>query len=74
LWSVQTIKIKRGEGTFSLMLPMACEGWPHISFYPADGGSSFGGNFFGTGEARTEEVVGIMWLRAVGLHDEADAP
>ena len=47
-WKVQTVRIKKGEGTFSLMLPMACEGWPHISFYS---GSSFGGNYFGTGES-----------------------
>ncbi len=29
---------------------MMCEGWPHLSFYPSGGGSSFGGNYFGTGE------------------------
>ncbi len=30
---------------------MTCEGWPHVSFYPVDGGESFGGNYFGTGDS-----------------------
>ena len=41
----------KGSGTFTLFLPMSCEGWPHISFYPAESGSSFGGNYFGTGDS-----------------------
>ena len=47
---VQSTVVNRGTGTFTLILPMSCEGWPHLSFYPADGGSSFGGNYFGTGD------------------------
>lgn len=30
---------------------MSYRGWPHVSFYPADGGSGFGGNYFGTGDS-----------------------
>jgi hypothetical protein len=47
---VQTVVVDRGEGAFTLFLPMSYRGWPHLSFYPAEGGSSFGGNYFGTGE------------------------
>jgi hypothetical protein len=47
----QTTVVDRGSGTFTLTLPMSCRGWPHVSFYPADGGSDFGGNYFGTGDS-----------------------
>jgi hypothetical protein len=50
-FKVQTTAIKEGNGTFMLYLPMLHRGWPHISFYPADGGGSFGGNYFGTGDS-----------------------
>jgi len=43
----QTIKINRGSGTFTLTERIACEGYPHVSFY-TDGGS-IGGVYFGTG-------------------------
>jgi hypothetical protein len=43
----QTIKITRGSGTFTLTERMACEGYPHVTFY--DETSSFGGVYFGTG-------------------------
>ncbi|HVX14989.1 MAG TPA: M56 family metallopeptidase [Pirellulales bacterium] len=49
-YRTQTTKIKKGSGDFTLFLPMACEGWPHVSFYPSGGGEGFGGNYFGTGE------------------------
>jgi hypothetical protein len=45
---VQTAKVGRGAGTFTIFLPMSYEGWPHVSFYPADGGDCFSGNYFGT--------------------------
>jgi beta-lactamase regulating signal transducer with metallopeptidase domain len=48
---VQTADVNQGEGTFKLYLPMPCRGWPHVSFYPVDGGSDFGGNYFGTGDS-----------------------
>jgi beta-lactamase regulating signal transducer with metallopeptidase domain len=46
----QTTTVKKGSGTFTLFFPMTCDGWPHVSFYPAGGGSDFGGNYFGTGD------------------------
>lgn len=49
-FTAQTTRVNKGSGTFTLFLPMACEGWPHVSFYPADGGEGFGGNYFGTGD------------------------
>ena len=48
---VQTTVVDSGDGTFTLFLPMSCRGWPHVSFYPADHGESFGGNYFGTGDS-----------------------
>ena len=48
---IQTTVVKKGNGTFTLFLPMSYRGWPHVSFYPAEGGSDFGGNYFGTGDS-----------------------
>jgi beta-lactamase regulating signal transducer with metallopeptidase domain len=48
---VQATVVDRGNGTFTLFLPMSCRGWPHVSFYPADGGGVLGGNYFGTGDS-----------------------
>jgi len=50
-FKVQTTVVNKGTGTFTLFLPMSCRGYPHISFYPADGGGSFGENYFGTGDS-----------------------
>ena len=50
-YQAQMTIVDRGTGTFTLFLPMSCRGWPHVSFYPADGGASFGGNYFGTGDS-----------------------
>jgi hypothetical protein len=51
IWKVQTVVVKRGSGTFTLLLPMSCEGWPHVSFYTDGGGEGFGGVYFGTGDS-----------------------
>lgn len=48
---VQSSVVDRGEGEFTLFLPMTCRGWPHVSFYPAEGGEGFGGSYFGTGDS-----------------------
>lgn len=46
----QEKKIKKGKGTFSLLLTIHDMGFPHISFYPTkDGGEAFGGLYFGQG-------------------------
>jgi hypothetical protein len=55
---VQTVVVNRGKGTFTLFLPMPYKGWPHVSFYPADGGGDFGGNYFGTGDSVLKEWWG----------------
>jgi hypothetical protein len=55
---VQTTLVDRGNGTFTLFLPMSSEGWPHVSFYPANGGGDFGGNYFGTGDSVLKEWWG----------------
>jgi beta-lactamase regulating signal transducer with metallopeptidase domain len=54
---VQSTVVDRGSGSFTLYLPMSARGWPHVSFYPADGGDSFGGNYFGTGDS----VLKLWW-------------
>jgi beta-lactamase regulating signal transducer with metallopeptidase domain len=52
VWKIQATDINRGEGTFTLFLPMKHDGWPHVSFYPAGtAGSTFGGTYFGTGDS-----------------------
>jgi len=51
----QTTTIDRGDGTFTLVLPMTYRGWPHVSFYPAEGGNGFGGNYFGTGDSLVKD-------------------
>ncbi|HEX5444305.1 MAG TPA: M56 family metallopeptidase [Pirellulales bacterium] len=45
----QHLDVNEGEGTFTLFLPMSYRGWPHVSFYAES--SSFGGNYFGTGDS-----------------------
>ena len=52
---VQSTVVDRGSGSFSLYLPMSYRGWPHVSFYPADGGDGFGGTYFGTGDSVLKE-------------------
>jgi len=49
-FKVQQAIVDRGTGTFTLFLPMSCQGWPHVSFYPAEGGGDIGGTYFGTGD------------------------
>jgi len=45
-----SVTVNAGKGTFSLELLMRTDGYPHVSFYPAGGGSSFGSTYFGTGK------------------------
>ena len=45
----QTMKITKGHGSFTLLLPVNVSGWPHVSFYGKT--SSFGGVYIGTGES-----------------------
>ena len=43
----QQLKIGKGTGKFKLILTMHEKGFPHVSFYPVQGGDSFGGIYFG---------------------------
>src|SRR3954454_17971083 len=47
----QYMKVDKGDGHFTVYLYMWTEGNPHISFYPADGESSFASVYFGTGDS-----------------------
>ncbi len=45
----QHVEVGRGQGTFSLQLPVGTGGFPHVSFYDDKG--SFGGLYVGTGDS-----------------------
>jgi len=47
----QSLTIQKGSGTFSVFLRVEDPGCPHVSFYPVDGGESFAGEYFGTGDS-----------------------
>ena len=47
----QTMLVDQGDGHFTLILYLWYDGNPHVSFYPASGGNSFGGVYFGTGNS-----------------------
>jgi beta-lactamase regulating signal transducer with metallopeptidase domain len=53
--AVQTTTVNKGEGSFTLYLPTTYRGWPHVSFYPAEGGEVFGGIYFGTGDSALKD-------------------
>lgn len=46
----QSVLVDQGDGHFSLILYMAYDGNPHVSFCPADG-ESFANLYFGTGNS-----------------------
>lgn len=73
-YSAQTTTVKKGTGTFTLFLPMSCEGWPHVSFYPAEGGEGFGGNYFGTGESVLKRWWGSKEAQAPAKDGKAAKP
>ncbi len=54
----QRIVVEQGEGRFKLIFYMWYNGNPHVSFYPANGGSDFGGVYFGTGDSLLKEKKG----------------
>lgn len=43
------ISVTKGTGTFEVKNTVIAKSWPHVSFYPAGGGESFGGVYFGRG-------------------------
>jgi hypothetical protein len=59
----QQTKVQRGSGEFALVKTVETSGgWPHVSFSPAEGGSSFGNIYFGHGPEG-------LWLFPVLLED-----
>jgi hypothetical protein len=46
----QTVRVKKGTGTFSLVKHMTDNGYLHLSFYPSGSGGGFGGVYFGHGQ------------------------
>lgn len=46
----QHVKVKKGSGSFHLVKTMGQDGYPHVSFYPLESGSGFGGIYFGQGD------------------------
>jgi beta-lactamase regulating signal transducer with metallopeptidase domain len=50
-FDTQHMIVNKGDGTFTLFLPMTYKGSPHASFYPAEGGDGFGGVYFGAGDS-----------------------
>jgi hypothetical protein len=47
----QSITIQKGSGLFSVFVKVEDPECPHVSFYPVDGGESFAGEYFGTGDS-----------------------
>ena len=62
----QTVAIKKGSGTFTVMLPFISKGWPHLSFYPARGGSSFSTLYFGSAESLLKKSSPMTIIDRVG--------
>jgi hypothetical protein len=52
----QTMILDQGNGRLTLIPYLWYNGNPHISFYPAGGGNSFGGVYFGTGSSLLKEA------------------
>lgn len=50
----QQLRIKEGIGEFELSIEIRHEGYLHVTFYPADGGSGFGGVYFGKSKQMKE--------------------
>jgi len=46
-----TLVVRRGSGRFDFRARIVKLGYPHVSLYPLDGGTSFGSVYFGTGDS-----------------------
>ena len=44
-----SVRAIRGSGTFDLVLVILAPGYPHVTFYPEQGGTGFAGIYFGRG-------------------------
>ncbi len=56
----QRMEVKMGEASFELVTTVKADGgWLHVSLYPHEGGSSFGGVYFGTKEQMDKATAGM---------------
>ncbi len=56
--------VKRGTGEFTRTFTFQKDGWLHLSFYPADGGSSFGNLYFAE-KGSNQQVPDISRITSV---------
>lgn len=50
----QQFEVSQGKGDFEVSLHIRHTGYLHLTFYPADGGSGFGGVYFGQSDQMKE--------------------
>ena len=67
---LQTVRIQKGTGPFSLQKVMNEEGYLHLSFYPVHGGNDLGGVYFGQGEWVLRNKASSQRRSASGSTDE----
>ena len=62
--SQKDVKVDGGTAAFELRCNVVHRGWPHIAFYPASGGTTFGGVHFGHGDSvfRGSTEGAIDWV------------
>ncbi len=69
----QTVHVTKGSGNFIVVLPFLSKGFPHLSYYPTNGGSSFSAQYFGTGETVWNAENEAKFWKAAGK-PPADKP
>jgi beta-lactamase regulating signal transducer with metallopeptidase domain len=70
----QTVAIKKGSGTFTVVLPFISKGSPHLSFYPTNGGQRFSALYFGSGESLYKTGASVLILVSpTGISFEGEA-
>jgi hypothetical protein len=60
----QTMRVKKGTGSFSLIKNMSDDGYLHVTFYSRKTGQGFGGVYFGQGQ-------GVLRDKHFSYHDSA---
>lgn len=63
----QMVHITKGAGTFTVVLPFASKGYPHLSFYPVTGGSSFSSVYFGSGDTLYKSPSVLVLVSPTGI-------
>lgn len=58
----QQYEVREGEGDFEVTIKIRHEGYLHLTFYPTEGGSGFGGVYFGKrSEMKEIEDWTLQW-------------